>query len=319
MAKIGYHCSHEQYGPSELLKNAIAASASGFELGMCSDHFHPWSEQQGNSGAAWPWLGAALAATGMSFGTVCAPGDRYHPAVIAQSAATLADLYPERFWLAVGTGEALNENITGVGWPTKAQRKERLAECVEIMRQLWAGKTVSHDGLVKVKAAKLYSRPTVSPLLIGACLTPESAEWIGTWADGMITVAQEPAQLTEIVQAYRATAGNTKPMFLQVTLSYANTYEEAERVAMDQWRQAGLEKHQLADLNSPLAFDQACREVTVQRLRKSIRISADLTQHLAWLQGDLELGFDRLYLHNVNRDQTQFISRFAEEVLSSLY
>lgn len=318
MAQIGYHCSHEQYDPSELLTNAIAASTSRFEFGMCSDHFHPWSERQGNSGAAWPWLGAALAATSMSFGTVCAPGDRYHPAIIAQSAATLAQLYPERFWLAVGTGEALNENITGADWPTRALRKERLAECVDIIRQLWAGNMVSHDGLVKVKAAKLYSRPSVSPLLIGACLTPESAEWVGTWADGLITVAQEPAKLAEIVQAYRSTAGDAKPMFLQVALSYADTYADAERAAMDQWRQAGLENYDLANLNSPLTFDQACKTVTIESLRKSIRISADLEQHLTWLQGDLELGFDRLYLHNVNRDQTRFISRFAEKVLSSL-
>src|SRR3712207_4419898 len=136
---IGFHCSHEQYPPSALLDLARRAERAGFEAAMCSDHFHPWSERQGHSGFTWSWLGSAFEATRMSFGTVCAPGQRYHPAIVAQAAGTLAEMYGDRFWLALGSGEALNEAITGASWPDKAQRHARLLECVEIMRALWAG------------------------------------------------------------------------------------------------------------------------------------------------------------------------------------
>jgi alkanesulfonate monooxygenase SsuD/methylene tetrahydromethanopterin reductase-like flavin-dependent oxidoreductase (luciferase family) len=114
---IGLHCSHEQHPPSALLRYAELGAQAGFVHAMCSDHFAPWSVRQGHSGYTWSWLASALQATPMSFGTVCAPGQRYHPAIIAQAAATLAEMYPERLWLAVGSGEALNESITGQPWP----------------------------------------------------------------------------------------------------------------------------------------------------------------------------------------------------------
>ena len=136
MTTIGYHCSHEQHAPSALLRYVTAAERAGFQAAMCSDHFAPWGMQQGQSGFAWSWLGAALQATGLSFGTVNAPGQRYHPAIVAQAAATLTEMYPDRFWLAVGSGELLNENITGERWPEKAERNERLQECVAIIRRL---------------------------------------------------------------------------------------------------------------------------------------------------------------------------------------
>src|SRR4051812_12849148 len=143
MSIIGYHFSHEQYPPSELLRYSRMAQEAGFGAGMCSDHFHPWSEA-GQSGFAWSWLGAALEATNFSFGVVCAPGQRYHPALIAQATATLAEMYPGRFWCAFGSGQNLNEHITGSGWPDKATRQARLQESVEIVRALWAGETVNH-------------------------------------------------------------------------------------------------------------------------------------------------------------------------------
>jgi coenzyme F420-dependent glucose-6-phosphate dehydrogenase len=120
MAIIGYHASHEQFRPGDLLRYVQLAEQAGFGAAMCSDHFHPWSERQGQSGFAWAWLGAALEATSLSFGLVNAPGQRYHPAIIAQAAATLADMFPGRFWIAVGSGQALNEHITGERWPSKA-------------------------------------------------------------------------------------------------------------------------------------------------------------------------------------------------------
>src|SRR3712207_584894 len=139
---------------------------------MCSDRFHPWTERQGESGFAWSWLGAAMQAPALPFGVVCAPGQRYHPAVVAQAAATLAEMFPGRFWLAVGSGQALNEHITGGAWPPKAERNARLEECVEVIRALWAGETVSRRGRwVRVEAARLYTRPETPPLLFGAAVS----------------------------------------------------------------------------------------------------------------------------------------------------
>jgi coenzyme F420-dependent glucose-6-phosphate dehydrogenase len=178
-ATIGLHCSHEQLSPSTLLGHAQQAAAAGFTAAMCSDHFHPWSARQGASGFAWSWLGAALQGTrAMSFGTVCAPGQRYHPAVIAQAAATLADMYPDRFWLAIGSGEALNESITGQPWPPKPTRQARVEACADVMRALWADETVSTGGLAPTTNARLYTRPARPPLLLGAALTPQTAAWL---------------------------------------------------------------------------------------------------------------------------------------------
>src|SRR6188472_3590870 len=144
MTVIGFHCSHEQISPALLLKDVQQAEQAGFTAGMSSDHFSPWSKRQGESGFAWSFLGAALATTNIPFGVVNAPGQRYHPAIIAQAIATLAQMFPGRFWAALGSGELLNEHITADAWIPKKERQARLLECVEIIRALWAGETVTH-------------------------------------------------------------------------------------------------------------------------------------------------------------------------------
>lgn len=161
MATYGFHSSHEQIHPAELLKAVTRAEQAGFGAAMSSDHFSPWSERQGQSGFAWSWLGAALQATNLPFGVVNAPGQRYHPAIIAQAIGTLGAMFPGRFWAALGTGEASNEHITGDHWPRKELRKQRLRECVDIIRAMLAGEEVSHDGLVTVDRARLWTRPDV--------------------------------------------------------------------------------------------------------------------------------------------------------------
>src|SRR5690606_35923477 len=194
---------------------------------MCSDHFAPWSARQGQSGFAWSWLGAAMQATSLPFGIVNAPGQRYHPAIIAQAAATLTEMYPGRFWLAIGSGEAANEHITGEAWPTKEVRNARLRECADIMRALFAGDVVSHDGLVQVDRARLWSRPETPPPLIGAAVSAETAGWLGGWADGLITINQDLEQLRRIIDAFHEGGGAGKPIYLQVHVSYAETDEAA--------------------------------------------------------------------------------------------
>lgn len=318
MAKFGYHCSHEQFKPSALLEYVQAAQQAGFSAALSSDHFYPWSERQGQSGFAWSWLGAAMQATSLSFGVVCAPGQRYHPAIIAQAAATLAEMFPTRFWVALGSGQALNEHITGEHWPAKAERNDRLKECVEVIRALWAGETVTHHGLVRVQEAKLYTRPEISPRIIGAAITPKTAEWVGGWADGLITISAPYEKLRKVVEAFQRGGGEGKPMFLKVQLSYAQDEAQARQGAYDQWRNNIFENVMLAELQIPAQFDEAAEFVKPEDLNNSVRISADPEQHIEWLQKDVELGFSEIILHNVNRQQQGFIEVFGERVLPAL-
>ncbi|WP_018620435.1 TIGR03885 family FMN-dependent LLM class oxidoreductase [Spirosoma luteum] len=318
MIKIGYHASHEQFKPSTLLGYVQRAQEAGFTAASSSDHFLPWSNRQGESGFAWSWLGAALQATSLSFGVVNAPGQRYHPAIIAQAAATLAEMFPERFWMAVGTGQFLNEHITGEKWPSKADRNARLAECVAIMRALWDGQTVTHKGLVTVDEATLYTRPAVKPLLFGAAVTPQTAGWVGSWADGLLTISQPHDQLREVVAAFRRGGGAGKPMHLKVQLSYGKTEEIARKGAYDQWRANIFPNQVLTDLRLPEQFDQLGTLVNLQEVDKMIHISADTGQHLAWLQEYIDLGFEQLLLHNVNLEHERFIDDFGQAVLPSL-
>ncbi len=317
---IGYHASHEQLPPSALLRCVVAAEAAGFQAAMCSDHFAPWSSRQGNSGFAWSWLGAALQATGLSFGVVNAPGQRYHPAVVAQAAATLSEMFPGRFWLALGSGEASNEHITGDRWPPKAERRARLGEAVAVIRALLAGETVTHHGLVTVDQARLWTRPERPPALIGAAVSPETAAWVGGWADGLVTINQDPDTLRAVIDAFRTNGGDGKPLFLQVHLSWAADEEEALAVAHDQWHTNVFDTSLAMELALPEQFEAAARFVAPEDVRSAVLVSADLGRHTAWLGEYAELGFDRLYLHEVGQDEHQrpFIEAFGSKVIPAL-
>lgn len=315
---IGFHASHEQFRPDRLLRLVQAAEAAGFDAAMCSDHWGPWSEEQGESGFAWSWLGAALATTSLPLGVVNAPGQRYHPAIIAQAAATLSVMFPERFWIAIGSGQLLNEHITGERWPAKPERNERLREAADIMRQLWAGETVSHSGHVTVSEAKLWTRPERPPMLVGAAVTPPTAAWVAEWADALITVAQPDEQLDAVVEAFRSNGGEGKPMYLQVHVAYAPTDEEARDAAFAQWRQNTLPNSVMTDLAHPSQIADAATHVTPDDLDGAVRISSDLGRHVEWLRGDLERGFDGLYLHEVGPEQERFVEVFGREVLPRL-
>ncbi|HEX2080509.1 MAG TPA: TIGR03885 family FMN-dependent LLM class oxidoreductase [Longimicrobium sp.] len=320
MTRIGYHASHEQYAPGQLLRLVRRAEQAGFQSGMCSDHFHPWSEHQGHSGFAWSWLGAALQATSLSFGVVTVPGGwRYHPAIVAQAAATLAEMYPGRFWIAPGSGELLNEGITGRRWPAKDERNARLREAVDVIRALWTGEKVTHRGLIVVEEAKLYSLPEEPPKIVGAALSPETAEWMGGWADGMITVVGPRESMREMIDAFRRGGGEGKPVYLQAQLSFARTEEEALRGAWEQWRTVKLPSPVLSDLRLPSQFDAIGQGVRPDEVKEKMRVSADVEQHLDWLAGDVEMGFEEINLHCVHRgEQERFIDVFGERVIPRL-
>lgn len=318
MALVGFHASHEQFPPGELLSLVQRAQAAGFDAAMCSDHFHPWSAAQGQSGHSWSWLGAAMATTALPFAVVAAPVGRQHPAAVAQAVATLLQMHGDRFTLVAGSGEALNEAITGERWPPKDLRNQRLLEAVEVMRALWRGEEVTHRGAVTVEQAQLYTRPPSPPPVFAAALSPETAAWAATWADGLVTISMPEAKLRAIVAAFRDGGGAGKPMYLQVKLSWDGDDTTALHGAHAQWRTNVLEGEVSEELRTPRQFEDAARHVTVEDVARAVRVSADTHRHVDWLAHDLELGFERLYLHNVNRNQAAFVDAFGERVLPLL-
>jgi probable non-F420 flavinoid oxidoreductase len=311
---IGFHASHEQVHPAELLKAVVAAEQAGFVAAMSSDHFSPWSARQGHSGFAWSWLGAALARTSLPFGVVNSPGQRYHPAIIAQAAATLGAMFPGRFWVALGTGEASNEHVTGEGWPRKEVRNQRLRECVDIIRALLAGEEVSHDGLVTIDRARLWTLPDQPPSIVGAAVSIDTARSTADWADGLITVNQPHDYLRKMIDAYRE-AGGQGEISLQVHLCYAADEAEALRIAHEQWRTNVFGPPAAWDLDTAEVFDAVSEYVPPDAMREHVLISSDLGQHAKWLRDLADLGFDALYLHHVGQQQHEFIDAFGDQVL----
>jgi probable non-F420 flavinoid oxidoreductase len=317
MTVYGVHASHEQIHPTALLDAVVEAERVGFDAAMCSDHFSPWSARQGQSGFAWSWLGAALQATSLPFGVVNAPGQRYHPAIIAQAIGTLAAMYPGRFWAALGSGEASNEHITGAVWPRKDVRNARLRECVDVIRALLAGEEVSHDGLVTVDRARLWTRPQTPPDLIGAAVSVATARWCADWADGLITVNAPDDRLKEIIAAYRD-AGGRGPVCLQVHLSWAPDEDDAARVAHEQWRSNVFPPPACWDIDSAETFDVVSERVGLDQVRELVNVSADLAWHTARLHDYAALGFDKIFLHHVGQDLGPFLEAFGSSVLPQL-
>ena len=318
MAQIGYHASHEQFSPSDLLKWVVMAEEAGFEAINSSDHFHPWGESQGQSGFSFAWLGAAMQATKLPFGMVCAPGQRYHPAIVAQAIGTLAQMFPGRFSASLGSGEALNENITGERWITKEERNGRLQESVSVIKRLLEGEFVTHRGRVVVQEAKLYTRPEIQPLLLGAAVTKKTAAWMGGWTDGLVTVSRPVSELREVIEAYRTNGGEGKPIHLKVQLSYDQTEEKAVDGAYEQWRNNVLPSDILDDLWQVSQFDAAGSLVKKEDMKDMVLISSDIDQFAQWINEYIDLGFDRIILHNVNREQEGFIRDFGEKLLPKL-
>ena len=318
MPRVALHCSHEQIPPSALLRAIGRAEQAGFDGGMSSDHFSPWSERQGESGFAWSFLGAAMAATSLPFGVVNAPGGRYHPAIVAQAAASLCEIFPGRLWVALGTGEASNEHITGDPWPDKAKRNARLLECVEVMRALFAGEVVDHDGLVRVDRAKLWTLPPEPPPLIGPAVSEETAAWVGGWADGLVTVNQPRDKLERMIAAFRENGGEGKRLAVQVHLSWAPDEETALKIAHDQWRTNVFSPPLCWDLQTVEQFDLAAQHVRPEDVTQTVVVSSELERHLEVLRELAELGFEEIYLHHVGQELGPFIDAFGANVLPEL-
>ena len=318
MPVVGWHASHEQIAPSRLLDDVRHAEAAGFQAAWSSDHLAPWSERQGESGFAFSWLGAAMATTSLPFGVVNAPGQRYHPVIVAQAAATLAEMFPGRLSVALGSGEFMNEHVTGDPWPDKPVRNARLRECVDVIRALLAGEEVTHEGLVRVHRAKLWSLPAEPPRLLATAVSEATARWAGEWADGLITIWQPRETLERVIAGFRENGGEGKPLALQVHLSWAPDDDEALAIAHDQWRTNVFEPPLCWDLTTAEEFDQAAKHVRPEDMHGSVLISSDPARFVEWLREVAELGFGEIYVHHVGQQQREFIDAFGEHVLPAL-
>lgn len=320
MVKISYHVSHEQFSPRELLGLVRHAESAGFDCAFSSDHIQPWLPVQGQSGNLWTWLGAAMQATQqLSFSAITIPaGWRYHPAVVAHAVASLGEMFPSRLpWIALGSGEALNECVVGADWPDKSRRDALLREAADIVRRLLQGEGVTRDGPIPVTHARIWSRPAQSTLLMGAALTEQTAAAVGEWADGLLTTAPTIEALAHIAAAFqRSTPG--KPMHAKIDLSWAPREENALMNAHEQWRYQCIDRDLLPHLRTPEQFEAAAAAIQPRRMHEVVLISSQLSHHVEWLRERAALGFETLDLHNVGRNQHEFIEQFGAHVLPAL-
>lgn len=316
MPLIGFHASHEQIAPSRLLGDVIHAEQAGFDAAMSSDHFMPWSTRQGHSGFTLSWLGAALASTRFPIGSVIAPGQRYHPAIVAQATATLGEMFPGRYWAALGAGQAMNEHVTGDPWPDQQTRRQRLVECAEVIRRLHRGERVNHSGLVRVHEAQLYDLPETPVPLYAACITPESATLAAGWAEGMVTLNQPGGAERDVLAAYRD-AGGTGPAMLQIHLSWAPTARQAEEIAHHQWRANVFGPPADQDLPTPEHFDAVSGDVRLETVREVVWTSCEPDRLAEWIARGAH-GFDRVFLHHVGQDQGPWIDIAGDRILPLL-
>ncbi len=326
MTKIGYAAMLEQFHPTELLDWCAQAEAAGFSAGfMVSEHFHPWTPQQGNSAFAWAFMGALGLRTSLRFGTgVTCPSFRYHPAMIAHAAATLGAMFPGRFWLGLGAGEALNEHIVGGQWPEIGVRSAMMFEAIEIINKLFTGDVVRHRGThFTLESARLYTLPEQRVPIYVATAGPLNAKRTGRLADGMITVGAADAKLKELwanndIGAREAGKDPaTMPKILQLHLSWARTDEEAAEVAVREWPNGGM-AFPKQDIRNPEDFAALAKLVRPENFVNRMLISSDLGRHAANIQHYIDLGFDEIHLHHVGRNQAEFIDLFGREVLPEL-
>lgn len=325
MGTLGYAAMFEQFTPSDLLRFCEQAEDQGFMSVMASDHFHPWTPQQGQSGFVWSWMGALGERTKQRFGTgVTPPGYRYHPAIIAQASATLAAMYPGRFWLGLGAGEALNEHITGEYWPEPPVRLERLMESIEVIQKLFSGKVTKYSGKhIKLESARLYTLPETPPPIYVATSGPIMSERTGRLCDGIITVGAADEKIKTLMGRFEKGAREagkdpaTMPRMIQLHVSWAPTQAEAEENAVKEWPNGGM-PFPKGDIRNPEDFEAMAKFVRIENFKNRVLTSADLQEHCAHIQHFIDLGFNEVYVHNVGRNQEEFIAAYGREVAPNL-
>jgi len=322
---VGYAAMFEQFHPNDLLKWSKQAEDSGFTSVMASDHFHPWTPDQGESAFVWSWMGALGATTNLRFGTgVTPPGFRYHPAIIAQAAATLEAMYPGRFWLGLGAGEALNEHVVGKYWPEAPTRLRILMESIEVIKRLFTGKKVKYAGEhITLESAQLFTMPDAPPPIYVATAGPIQSKRTGKQCDGIITVGAADDKIEMLMQKFEEGAREADknpdemPRMIQLHVSYAPSQEEAEQQAVKEWPNGGM-PFPKADIRNPEDFAAMANQVTVENFKNRVLMSADPDEHLKHIQHYVDLGFDEVYVHNVGKNQEEFIQAYGERVIPKL-
>lgn len=317
MTEFGYTLSSEEFSPAELVRLAVQAENAGFTHAVISDHYHPWTNQQGQSNFVWGVLGGLARATRqIQIGTgVTCPLIRIHPAIVAQAAVTVASMMPGRFFLGVGTGENLNEHILGDRWPPIGERREMLEEALTVIRELWKGKKYSHKGrYYTVSDARLYSLPPEPPPIYMAASGTKSAELAGQIADGLISVAPD----ARVVETFEKAGGAGKPKYAQVAVCWASDVDEARRIALKWWPTVGLKGRLSQELAKPADFEAAAAGVTEDDVAAKIVCGPDPSVHLKALEKYVDAGFDHVYVHQVGPDQDGFFDFYSREVLSAL-
>jgi G6PDH family F420-dependent oxidoreductase len=313
MTAFGYTLMCEQTGPNQLVDDAVRAEATGFDFAVCSDHYYPWLPEQGHAPYAWSVLGAVAYATSriglMSF--VTCPTRRYHPAVVAQKAATVGVMSGGRFTLGLGAGENLNEHVVGA-WPQANQRHDMLAEAVEIIRPLLAGQTVHHDGaFFEVPEARLWDLPE-QPVPIGIAVSgARSCELAGEHADAMI--ATEPK--AELGEQFAAAGGGGRPRYGQVPVCWGRDEAECRRIAHEQFRWSGLGWPVNAELPNPTSFTSATASVRPEDVAQAVPCGPDLDAHVAAVREYVDAGFTHVALIQVGAAGQAGFLDFAEKDL----
>jgi G6PDH family F420-dependent oxidoreductase len=327
---IGYAAMLEQFHPTEIVELSVLAEQHGFSGVMAADHYQPWVPQQGQAAFVWNVLTAVGERTRGDIGPgVTAPTFRWHPAMVAQASATLAAMYPGRHWLGIGSGEALNEHVVGGYWPEAAERSNRMFEAIEIIKKLFRsgieGKDVKHSGqFYTLESTRLWTMPEVPPEILVATAGPINAKRTGKYADGIITVGAPLEKISmlfgKFAEGVRESGRDPEgmPKVLQVHMSWAETDEEALANALTEWPNGGM-KFPKADIRSPHDFAQMAKLVRPEDFEGRMVISADPDKHREAIQRYIDLGFDRVYLHNVGRNQKEWIEVFGRDVLPKLH
>jgi G6PDH family F420-dependent oxidoreductase len=315
MAEIGMFLSSEEHGPRELVHYAQLAERAGLRSVWISDHFHPWTDDQGQSPFVWSVIGGIAATTSLRVTTaVTCPTVRTHPAVVAHAAATAAVMLDGRFCFGVGSGEALNEHITGQHWPRTDVRLEMLEEAVSIIRALWTGEVLDHYGRhYTVEGARLYTRPSQPPPLAVSGFGPKATDLAARIGDGYINTSPD----ADLVQRYMD-AGGHGPKMAGTKVCWGPDEEECRKLAHHLWRSSGVPGELSQELPMPAHFEQASQKVTVEDIADKMACGPDPERHVAVIREYLDAGFDEVYLSQVGTDQEGFLSFLTSEVAPRL-
>lgn len=317
MVELGYAMSSEEHAPNDLVIHARRAEETGFTFALISDHFHPWVDAQGHSPFVWTVLGGiARETTSLRVGTgVTCPTIRTHPAIIAQAAATVGAMMPGRFFLGVGTGENLNEHITGERWPSANERRDMLEEAIALMRELWRGGLQSYEGLYyRAIDAQLYTLPEEPIEIMVAASGEKAAELAGRAGDGLITTSADSA----LLEAFDGAGGSGKPRIGQYVCCWSEDEEQAKQTAYEIWPIAAIQGDMQQELPLPRHFEQVATLVTPEDVAKSVLCGPDPEPHLAKIKELADAGFTHVYVHQVGHDQEGFFRFFADKVMPNV-